>query len=259
MLAYLMLFAAICSAICLYSVFFLLSFFFYWFLQMTFVSCFVLVYWHIVCSFQVWFFIMRCAFNLLVFPNSMFTPFFIWKGYMLSGEIALNNNHYYYYYPKFLPTSTHNLYNTCQSAYRPGHSAETALLKVVDDLFLSINKGNISVLAWLYLLDCTCCTVLYLLPCLTFFSIWHNWSSYPCTPSPYWLWIYWYCSSMVFILFDWSYTLRLYLIIVLLLLLHTQVFLSIPFLALCFSPCILSLCQPLLTHTIIHHSFADHV
>ena len=66
---------------------------------------------------------------------------------MLSGEIALNNNHYYYYYPKFLPTSTHNLYNTCQSAYRPGHSTETALLKVVDDLFLSINKGNISVLA----------------------------------------------------------------------------------------------------------------
>ena len=29
------------------------------------------------------------------------------------------------------------------------------------------------------------------------------------------------------------------------------------FLALCFSPCILSLCLPLLTHTVIHHSFAD--
>ena len=43
----------------------------------------------------------------------------------------------------------HNLYNTCQSAYRPGHSTETALLKVVKDLFLSINKGNISVLALL--------------------------------------------------------------------------------------------------------------
>ena len=42
-----------------------------------------------------------------------------------------------------------------------------------------------------------------------FFSIWHNWSSYPCTPSPYWLWIYWCCPSMVFILSDWSYTLRL--------------------------------------------------
>ena len=42
--------------------------------------------------------------------------------------------------------NSHNLYNTCQSAYRPGHSTETALLKVVNDLFLSLNKGNISVL-----------------------------------------------------------------------------------------------------------------
>ena len=39
--------------------------------------------------------------------------------------------------------------NTCQSAYRPCHITETALLKVVDDLFLSPNKGNISVLALL--------------------------------------------------------------------------------------------------------------
>ena len=42
-----------------------------------------------------------------------------------------------------------NLYSTCQSAYRPDHSTETALLKVVNDLFLSLNKGNISVLALL--------------------------------------------------------------------------------------------------------------
>ena len=41
---------------------------------------------------------------------------------------------------------SHNLYNTCQSAYRPGHSTETAVLRVVNDLFLSLNKGNISVL-----------------------------------------------------------------------------------------------------------------
>ena len=34
-------------------------------------------------------------------------------------------------------------------------------------------------------------------------------------------------------------------------------FLRVQFLALFFSPCILSLCLPLLTHTIIHHSFAD--
>ena len=44
---------------------------------------------------------------------------------------------------------SHNLFNTCQIACRPGHSTETALLKVVNDLFLSLNKGNISVLALL--------------------------------------------------------------------------------------------------------------
>ena len=46
--------------------------------------------------------------------------------------------------------NSHNPYNTCKSAYRPGHSSETALLKVVDDLFLSLDKGNISVLALHY-------------------------------------------------------------------------------------------------------------
>ena len=45
--------------------------------------------------------------------------------------------------------NSHNLYNTCQSAYRQGHSTETALLKVVDDLFLSLSRGSISALALL--------------------------------------------------------------------------------------------------------------
>ena len=45
--------------------------------------------------------------------------------------------------------NSHNLNNACQSAYRPGYSTETALLKVVNDLFLFLNKGNISVLALL--------------------------------------------------------------------------------------------------------------
>ena len=48
----------------------------------------------------------------------------------------------------FIPQLSQSL-QTCQSAYRPGHSTETALLKVVNDLFLSLNKGNISVLALL--------------------------------------------------------------------------------------------------------------
>ena len=43
--------------------------------------------------------------------------------------------------------NSHNLHNTCQSAYLPGNSTETALLKAVYDLFLSLSKGNISVLA----------------------------------------------------------------------------------------------------------------
>ena len=29
---------------------------------------------------------------------SLFLNIFLWKGYELSGEIALKNNHYYYYY-----------------------------------------------------------------------------------------------------------------------------------------------------------------
>ena len=41
---------------------------------------------------------MHYAFNLEAFHNSMFTPFFIFKGYVRSGEIALKNNTYYYYY-----------------------------------------------------------------------------------------------------------------------------------------------------------------
>ena len=45
--------------------------------------------------------------------------------------------------------NSHNLYNACQSAYCPGHSTETVILKVVYNLFLSLNKGNIYVLALL--------------------------------------------------------------------------------------------------------------
>ena len=50
---------------------------------------------------------------------------------------------------KMLKLNDNNLSNTCQSAYRPCHSTETALLKFANDLFLSLIKGNISVLALL--------------------------------------------------------------------------------------------------------------
>ena len=40
---------------------------------------------------------MRSALNLLVLPNSMSTPFVIWKGYVLSGEIAPKNNNNGYF------------------------------------------------------------------------------------------------------------------------------------------------------------------
>ena len=45
--------------------------------------------------------------------------------------------------------NSHNLNNTCQSACRPCHSTEATLLKVANDLFLSLSKGNMSVLALL--------------------------------------------------------------------------------------------------------------
>ena len=45
--------------------------------------------------------------------------------------------------------SSHNPYNAFQSSYSPDRSTETALVKVVNDLFLSLNIGNMSVLAML--------------------------------------------------------------------------------------------------------------
>jgi hypothetical protein len=44
----------------------------------------------------------------------------------------------------------HNLFQTNQSAYRSGHSTETALLKIINDLLISLDKRNV---AFLTLLD----------------------------------------------------------------------------------------------------------
>ena len=129
--------------------------------------------------------------------------------------------------------NSHNLYNTCQSAYRPGHGTETALLKVVNDLFLSLSKGNISVLA---LLDFSS----------AFDTIDHTilvhrlHTDFGFTDTV----LQWFSSYLI------VHTMSLYVIIALILLLYTQVFLRVQFLALYFSPCILSLCLPLLTHTL---------
>ena len=75
-----MLFAALTNAVCLYNA----SFFAIDFCKCFLFSCFVFVYRHIVCLFIFFLSIMHSAFNLFVFPNSMFTPllfcFFYMKG-----------------------------------------------------------------------------------------------------------------------------------------------------------------------------------
>ena len=46
----------------------------------------------------------------------------------------------------FTHLNPHNFLSNCQSAYRPGHSTETALLKVTNDLVTSVGMGKISIL-----------------------------------------------------------------------------------------------------------------
>ena len=80
-LAYLMLFAALTNAVCLYNA----SFSAIDFCKCFLFSCFVFVYRHIVCLFYLLICIMHSAFNLFVFRNSMFTPlllFFLFFFYM---------------------------------------------------------------------------------------------------------------------------------------------------------------------------------
>ena len=71
MLAYLILFVALSNAVCLNNAFFPI-----YFCKCFLFSCIVLVYCHIVCLFHALTCTMHSAFNLLVFPNSMFTLLF---------------------------------------------------------------------------------------------------------------------------------------------------------------------------------------
>ena len=70
-LAYLMLFAALTNAVCLHNA----SFFANDFCKCFLFSCFVFVYFIFFC-------IMHSAFNLFVFPNSMFTSLFLYIFFM---------------------------------------------------------------------------------------------------------------------------------------------------------------------------------
>ena len=71
MLVYLMLFAALSNAVCLYNAFFAM-----YFLQMLFIFMLCLgLLTHILFISCIYLYHAQC-FNLLVLPNSMFTPFF---------------------------------------------------------------------------------------------------------------------------------------------------------------------------------------
>ena len=131
---------------------------------------------------------------------------------------------------------SHNLYNTYQSAYCLGHSTETALLIVVNDLFISLGKGSISALALLNVSS-------------AFDPIDHSILVHRLHSDFGFTDLQWFSSYLT----DRTHYVTL-LIIVLLLLLYTQLFLRVKFLALCFSPCMKIICLPLLTHTISYIS-----
>ena len=82
-----LIYAALYNAVCLQN-----AFFANYFCKCFLFSCFVLVYRHIVCLSYVIIYVMHSAFNLLVFPYSMFTPLFF---YLLKGLCALRRNSTY--------------------------------------------------------------------------------------------------------------------------------------------------------------------
>ena len=129
---------------------------------------------------------------------------------------------------------SHNPYNTIQSACRPDHSNETDLLRVVDNLFRSLNKGNMSAIVLLYFSS-------------AFDKIGHSiivhrrHTEFGVTDTV----LQWFLSYLTV-----QHSISHYLINYLLLHLYTQVFLRLQFMDLYFSPCILSLFLQLLSKTL---------
>ena len=140
--------------------------------------------------------------------------------------------------------NSHNIYNTCQSAYRPGHSTETALLRVVDDLFLSLNKGKISVLA---LLDFSSAfdtidhhiLVHHLHTDYGFTDAVIQWFSYYLTDRTHYVSLYSHCSAFAPV--------------------HSGVPLGLVNGPMLFTMYIKPLSAIIDSHSIIHHSFADDI
>ena len=110
-LAYLMLLAALTNAVCLNNA--SSSFFCHWFVQMLFIFmlCLCLLTYSLFISFSLFAsctVLLICLFFLIICSHRcwFFLNYFLWKGYELSGDIALKNNHYYYYY--YSPFSHNN-------------------------------------------------------------------------------------------------------------------------------------------------------
>ena len=136
-------------------------------------------------------------------------------------------------YPKFLPTSTLTIF----TIHVNQHIVQVTALKQLFWKLLIIcsfllTKATYLYQPWQHLTQLIILS-LYTISCF---------------------WIYWCCPSMVFILSDWLYTLRLYLIIALLLLLYTQGSVLGPML---FTMYIKPLSAIIDVHSTIHHSFAD--
>ena len=137
--------------------------------------------------------------------------------------------------PKFLPTST----LTISTILFNEHIVQVTSLKMLFWKFLMICSFLLSTATYLYQ---PCLTFLQHLTQLIILSL--------CTISTLTLDLLMLSFNGFHLISLIVHTTYLYLIIVLPLILYTQVFLWVQFLALCLLPCILSLCQPLLTHII---------